>query len=248
MIKCINRIVVALAVMTISASAESSCTDDEIKAAILGSRGYCCGSETGASGHDGWWVFDRYGNDTNRIMRLAAELSQTNDVVIARRMMRAFVSYGTAADMPFLYSCATNPICGGGAVQSIFRIEGIAENSLAPIRGYFSLASLATGGQLHERNRLCADLFGRAQDPALDASLYIAATNIVFDFAKSETANHAWLDELLMNRDGGYRYSRRRLDVLRTAWNRGGLNDYQANYVTNAINELVSYPESDLPE
>lgn len=236
--KCSYMIVVTLVGMAISAYAESSSSDDEIKEAILGSLGYSCGDGTNTSGDIGWWVFDRYGSDTNRVMGLVAEISQTNDVRIARRMMRFFTAYGTAADLPFLYSCTTNPICGGGAVQSIFRVEGISGGSLAPIRDYFSLTNLATGGQLHERNRLCAELFQRAQDMALDPSLKVAATNIVFSFARSETANHAWLDEVLMKKDAGYRYSRCRLDVLRTVCNRGGLNDYQMGYVTNAIREI----------
>ena len=68
--------------------------------------------------------------------------------------MDDFVSCGVNS-LPFLYSCATNPVCGDCAIKSIIAIEGVTSKTL---------------------------------------------------------------------------------------------NDYQANYVTNAINELIAYPEADLPD
>ena len=50
-----------------------------------------------------------------------------------------------------------------------------------------------------------------------------------------------------MYSDESYRMSRRRLAVLRSVRDLE-INSYQLNYVTNAINELVAYPEADLPE
>ena len=44
-----------------------------------------------------------------------------------------------------------------------------------------------------------------------------------------------------------YRYSVRRLSVMRAAYPRC-FNEYQTNYVANAISELVDYPESELPD
>ena len=58
---------------------------------------------------------------------------------------------------------------------------------------------------------------------------------------------HTWLDRNLVSTDPSYRFSKRRLAVMR-AVSVKTLNDYQANYVTNAINELIAYPEADLPD
>ena len=68
-------------------------------------------------------------------------------------------------------------------------------------------------------------------------------------FAYAATANQCFrrLDESLMRTDPSYGTSRRRLAVLRSVTDLG-VNVYQAAYVTNAIAELVAYPESELPE
>lgn len=55
------------------------------------------------------------------------------------------------------------------------------------------------------------------------------------------------IDTALVQADTTYRYSKRRLSDLRAAYPRS-FNEYQTTYVTNAINELVSYPEADLPD
>ena len=43
------------------------------------------------------------------------------------------------------------------------------------------------------------------------------------------------------------KYSKRRLQVMRLSMERC-LNSFHTNYITNAINELVAYPESELPD
>jgi hypothetical protein len=48
--------------------------------------------------------------------------------------------------------------------------------------------------------------------------------------------------------DDSYRYSKRRLRVLLNADLQRRPYPFQVNYVTNAINELVAYPEADLPD
>lgn len=66
-------------------------------------------------------------------------------------------------------------------------------------------------------------------------------------FASNVNQCHKWLDEAIMRHDVSYRYSRRRLSVLRSVRSRG-INQYSYSYVTNAISELVAYPEADLPD
>ena len=55
------------------------------------------------------------------------------------------------------------------------------------------------------------------------------------------------IDTALIDADNTYRHSKRRLADLRAAYPRC-FNEYQTNYVTNAINELVAYPEANLPD
>ena len=55
------------------------------------------------------------------------------------------------------------------------------------------------------------------------------------------------VDAVFIETDSTYRNSKLRLAVLRSAYGLG-VSQYQIAYVTNAINELVAYPETDLPE
>ena len=67
-------------------------------------------------------------------------------------------------------------------------------------------------------------------------------------FATTHNRNYYWLDHLLMQDDASYRYSKRRLQVLRSADILHCPYPYQVNFVTNAINELVAYPEANLSD
>lgn len=55
------------------------------------------------------------------------------------------------------------------------------------------------------------------------------------------------IDGCLSVRIPGYQFSKRRLNVLRDA-ERNMIIRFNKAFITNAINELVSYPEADLPE
>ena len=55
------------------------------------------------------------------------------------------------------------------------------------------------------------------------------------------------LDRLIISADSSYRQSKRRLSVLRGVLG-NGVDEYDIFYVTNAINELVAYPEENLPD
>ena len=74
-----------------------------------------------------------FDGDTNRLARLICELAQTNDSKIATMMTRALGEYGTPAQLPFLYSCATNPVLGRTAVESVLRVEGVTSNSIVAV-------------------------------------------------------------------------------------------------------------------
>ena len=70
---------------------------------------------------------------------------------------------------------------------------------------------------------------------------------MALNYAQNVSTMHMSLDKALLDVDSSYRYSKRRLSVMRAAQNRCW-NELLTNYVTNAINELVAYPESELPD
>ena len=73
------------------------------------------------------------------------------------------------------------------------------------------------------------------------------ASQSVLRFMSEDNIYHTWMDQLMIDSDPTYRYSRRRLSVLRAVVARASA-DPDMTYVTNAINELVAYPEENLPE
>ena len=56
--------------------------------------------------------------------------------------MDDFVSCGVNS-LPFLYSCATNPVCGDCAIKSIIAIEGVTSNSMAVVAAFNSSTNTA---------------------------------------------------------------------------------------------------------
>ena len=63
----------------------------------------------------------------------------------------------------------------------------------------------------------------------------------------SQNVYHDWLDAGLVRADPSFRRSKRRLRALRAIAVRE-TDQRDLAYVTNAIAELVAYPEADLPE
>ena len=82
---------------------------------------------------------------------------------------------------------------------------------------------------------------------AAASSIRQFASQSVLRFMSADNIYHTWMDQLMIDADPTYRYSRRRLSVLRAIVARASV-DPDMTYVTNAINELVAYPEENLPE
>ena len=188
-----------------------------------------------------------FDGDTNRLARLIAELAQTNDVELSSQMVETLGEYGTVEQLPFLYSCATNPAIGDLAVKTVLRIEGITSNSVSSAQRYFALTNVPDSVD-RSRTSICADLITLSGLDGVDASWRSNAMEVAAHFIAAPDCNAYWLDRLLLERDASYQHSKRRLANLRnsvayaTQWN------FIYNYVTNAINELVAYPEADLPD
>jgi len=190
-----------------------------------------------------WAYFD---GDTNRLLRIMKEFYLDCSDFQKRMLLDDFVSCGQHS-LPFLYSCATNPVCGDCAIKSIIAIEGVTSNSIAAAQSYFNSTNNFPRKKAYERSLLCEKLL---QDVYGDDALsqyrpYVM--DVALDFAQNVNTMHISLDEALVGADPSYRYSKRRLAVMRAA-QMNCINQTLTNYVTNAINELVAYPESELPD
>ena len=180
--------------------------------------------------------------DTNRFARILCELAQTNDVSMADRMIGCLGWCGTTAQLPFLYSMATNEQHGATAVKSILRLEGVTSNSLAVAGRCLSNKAIKEP----ERLDVCRTIVHLAFAVTTPTNDQVRALSYVHCHAR--TCDYpAGLDQSLLRCDPSYRQSRRRLSIMRDVYLHG-VDQWDIAYVTNAINELVAYPEADLPE
>jgi hypothetical protein len=99
----------------------------------------------------------------------------------------------------------------------------------------------------YDRSDVCEWLLKEVSTPHSLAYLKPLCLNAAVDYAQNISIMHKSLDEAICEADPTYRHSKRRLAVMRSAQNRCW-NPMLTNYVTNAINELVAYPEADLPD
>ena len=223
----------------------ATCTDEELRRDVLEFlTTRCCGR---VEARRVLTKEIRFDGDTNRLACILAEFAQTNDARIAELAMWQLGKYATPAQLPFLYSCATNPVLGRTAVESVLRVEGVTSNSLAVVADYLTATNLFTRQQAYDRAICCAEFIREATAPSVPAEQKERALLIARNFAANVNTSNSVVDKALLDADSTYRYSVRRLSVMRAAYPRC-FNEYQTNYVANAISELVDYPESELPD
>ena len=206
------------------------------------------------------------GSDTNRLAGLLVELARTNDNWNANMAMWQLEKYGTPAQLPFLYSCATNPVVGHRAVKAVMRIEGVTSNSLSVAQSYVSLTNGFPLMKTDDRPDLCRGIVTKVfEDEGL--SVYRPfVMDIACSFAANVNVIPKGLDKTLVAVDPDFRFTKRRLAILRATQARlnerfqgadtnsvhfsaeSHIHDVQTNYLTSAINELVAYPEANLPD
>ena len=238
-------------------------SDDEVKAQFV-EAGMFCHAEFIRRGNRR--AFEMAGCDTNRYARILRELAveNTNETEWA---IASLGTYKTPDSLPFLYSYATNAVYGAKALKSAFAIEGVTSNSLSVAQNYFSITNFFPLDSAGDRSKLCQSLIERVySEPQL--SDY---RSIVFDMALYynrfvNMTSPNCVDIELCEADTSYKYTKRRLTDLRlyeanVTGYFNGLQDtsesyqrrvlvytYQTNYLANAINELVVYPEANLAD
>ena len=185
--------------------------------------------------------------NTNRLLRLLSDLIKTNDEWICTRSMWQYGKYATKSELSFLYSCATNSMCGNDALHAILKIEGVTTNSLQALDCYMSLTNAVAVGNNTDRLYVCRDFFYSVKR---NESLYgykPRLQEIVLNFARQKKSKFVNADRLLCEMDESYGNSKRRLSSMRIAVAHG-LNEMQTNYVHTVIRSLEAFPEENLPE
>ena len=241
-----------------------TCTDEELRHDVLEFlTTRCCGRVEARRVLTNEIRFD---GDTNRLACVLAEFAQPNDAQIAEWAMWQLEKYATSAQLPFLYSCATNPVLGKTAVESVLRIEGVTSNSLAVAQSYVSLTNGFPLMNTDDRPDVCRSIVTKvfADDTLVAYRPYVM--DIACSFAKDVNVLPKGLDKTLVSLAPDFRMTKRRLAILRSAGQRveekfysadtnavhysieAHIYDVQTNYLANAINELVAYPEADLPD
>ena len=245
--KITSTLLLALVTASLAILAGAS-TDAEIIDGIVQFHRPRCGDEPGRGGRRPELIeVLEMGGDTNRLARLLAELAHTNDIWNAKMALWKLEKYGTAEQLPFLYSCATNPAVGDRAVKAALRIEGVTSSSIEAAQRYFALTNTDESVD-RSRTSICADLIKLSCREGVDDICRSNAMEVAQNFASSADCNFFWLDKLRLADDPSYRYSKRRLTFMRGAASHAAQWEFMANYVTNAINELVAYPEANLPD
>ena len=229
---------IILLVATTGRSAGEDTSDNWIKEMLVGSNCYIDNPDAAERMFQN--ARRRCAGDTNRFARLLCEVAQTNDIMIAEDMINSLGVYGTAAQLPFLYSMATNEQHGATAAKSILRLEGVTSNSVDVVaRCLFS-----TNYTKRVRYEVCDCLISQLAKHQGDRPV---AEGVALRFMSDFNIYHDWLDIAMKKANPTYSLSKRRLRTLRSiALRELDVNDIA--YVTNAINELVAYPEADLPE
>ena len=215
-------------------------SDARIKSVIVGSTLYI--DNPNLAIEDFRYAKGLCAGDTNRFARLLCEAANTNNAWISDQLISDLGYHGTAAQLPFLYSMATNVQHGASAVRSILRLEGVTSNSIAAVDSCLLTKAIKEP----ERLGVCRTLVELAYRETTPSNLQEQVLSYVYGHARA-CDYPAGLDQTLVRLDSGYRQSKRRLSIMREVYAHG-VDQWDIAYVTNAINELVAYPEADLPE
>ena len=192
-------------------------------------------------------LVDYVEGDTNQLLRILSTIIHTNNEWYCSRSMSEYGKYAGVSELPFLYSCATNPVCGWRSLDAIFRIEGVNSNSLSAVKRYLSMTNGFTVDNNKERGRF-AEKFLQMIFSSDEFSQYRnEAFGMVYNYGKDLNILHVSIDESLMSADDAYKNSKRRLDVMRNSLSRC-ISDFLTNYVEGVIKELEKYPEENLAD
>ena len=191
-------------------------------------------------------------NDTNRFCRIARELYMTNvNDRVKSQALSMFWSFGTSQDEPFLETCILDLKHGEYALRIMNHIEGFTSNSVLRTARYHAVTNQEVFNTdkdaYSNRGSALNNLAFAASKPNVNIALRKFTSDYIFSYASNNCYQIGTSDRALIKLDPTYKNSKRRLGLLRLAQS-VVLGPFSAEYVTNAINELVAYPEANLPE
>ena len=236
-------VVAALAACTAS-MADTTYDDAAVSREFLRARGYFCGD--GADSTLKWILETCCENDTNRYVRIAKETA-TGNTNFVNMAMALIEKHGSTDDLPFLYQCTNNSECASGALTLILQLGGLTESSVEAASAYIAGTNAYTYCWSSDREDVACELFRAAAISSTTNSLKELAASNALNFARTSD-DVRYNDIGFRNADPSYKYSKRRLSVLRSVLPLCQGYEILLNYTTNAINELVAYPESELPD
>ena len=147
-----------LFMMQVSLANTEILSDNEIKQKIIRFIAPVCAE----SMIDGELIDTYYINgNTNRLLRILSDMVKTNDEWICTQTMFEYSKYATKSELPFLYSCATNSMCGDRALNTIISLDGISSNLLQTVGQYFSITNGFSVDDDANRSRFAEDLLKR---------------------------------------------------------------------------------------
>ena len=179
------------------------------------------------------------GFDTNQFVRVAKVMAESNER--PRQMLAIISKYDIQEGIPYLYGYTTNENgkVAFTACRLILGREGLTSNSVATVAALLS----SDAPQLDtERKDLCRQMLQQARQEGVSEEMRGLAGRCAKDFAAADCSYVKAVDEAIVAFDPTYQYSTNRLETLRASLG-GDINDYQHNYVTNAIHEI----EAQLP-
>ena len=236
---------IVLAGMVHGARASSNVVYDDaaVSREFIYTKGFFCGNDRPIKSSLDWILETCCRNDTNRYVRVAKETASTNDSVMAMAV-RIVRQHGGAQDVPFLYACTNNRTCVASALTAILQLGGLTQEAVDAASAYIAGTNTY---HVMDRNDVACELFRAAAVSSTGVNLKDIAASNALHFAGS-SADVDYNDMGFRASDPSYKYSKRRLCVLRSVLPLCQGHEGLMNYATNAINELVAYPESALPD
>ena len=219
--------------------------DAAVSRQFVRTTGYFCGNGDPVGSSLKWILNTCCQGDTNRYLRIAKETaaSNTNFAYMAIALVK---KHGGPEDLPFLCQYTNDVECAKSAITGVLQLGGLTEASVAVASAY--IANTNCYRDL-DREVVAKALFRAAANPSAPANLRAIASSNALHFASNSSGGSARCNDIgFKNADPSYKYSKRRLSVLRAVLPRCQGYEIPMNYVTNAINELVAYPESALPD
>ena len=229
----------------VEASPDVVYDDAAVSREFVRTTGYFCGNGDPVGSSLKWILNTCCEGDTNRYLRVAKETaaSNTNFSYMAIALIE---KHGSVGDLPFLYTYTNDVRCAGAAIEVILQLGGLTEESVAAASAYIADTNSYC---VLDREDVAKKLFRAAANPSAPSALRIIASSNALHFASNSSGGTARYNDIgFKNADPSYMFSKRRLSVLRAVLPRCQGYELPMNYVTNAINELVAYPESDLPD